>query len=131
MAFQFDLYVKLSFERGLIWFVGRRPVVERPSLSLESIIPIHNPAITSYVGKITSVATNYGDIHLFKVFKDIKQPVTVNGKEIAQDHVFRDGDALRISHLPLEITYRVVEEKLEKSEDDTLGFNYDETDAIA
>jgi hypothetical protein len=128
MGYQFDIYVKLPFERGLTWFIGRRPIIEHPSLSIESIIPIYNPAITSNLGKIICVSTNHGDIHLLKI---LKQKLVVNEKPIEQDYILRDGDYLKVPPLPLEIIYRIVEEKIERTEDDTLGFNYDETDAIA
>jgi pSer/pThr/pTyr-binding forkhead associated (FHA) protein len=60
----------------------------------------------------------------------MKQALFINEKPIGQDHILRNGDSIQIKPLPLEIIYRIVEEMTERTEDDTLGVNY-ETDAIA
>ncbi len=110
-----NFLVRLNFEPGRAWLIGRGE-----PLPQENWIIVPNPACTRKLGRITSIKTNHGELHLLECLHE-RQLFTYWDGTPACKRPLKDGDRLKISFLPCSLTYRIVEER-GKLEEDTATF---------
>ena len=118
-----SFYVRLSFEAGVEWILGRGGEPQ----PYQNWIFIPHPACTRKLASITAIQTSGGAVHFIECLHNTQTLTFVQtghqaliGKSACK-RPLKDGDRLKIDGLPCQISYKIFEELSGRLEDDTVA----------